>query len=185
MYNCSIDQNARNILRGDTQSLLKWEHWNYKSRMLDLNARKVSISNKASTYTENYVPITIKASTLFRSASSDRLTLSFRVSPKNVTAGLSTPPQTSDAGLCRFLALWVVSLGDAIVDDTLLVELLLDMLLSFRLSFLCSASCDGYFTDGLQNMIGCYFFLTRTTGSPLQGSVSVNHLFVGHTCDDF
>ena len=61
------------------------------------------------TYTESDVPITIRASTLLRSASNDRLTLSCKASPKKVTPGLSTPPHAPSLVVnewpsrCRFL----------------------------------------------------------------------------------
>ena len=67
------------------------------------------------TYTESEVPMTTSASTLSRSASRDRRTLSLRVSPKKVTAGLKTPPQTSSDVRCRFLVLWIGSRGDGLL----------------------------------------------------------------------
>lgn len=63
------------------------------------------------TYTDKDVPITIRASTFSRSASSLVLTESCKASPKNVTPGLRTPPQTLDGMLLLLLLLLLLLSG--------------------------------------------------------------------------
>ena len=75
--------------------------------------------------------MTIRASTFSRSASNERRTLSFSVSPKKVTPGLNTPPQTSSEVVrARLIDRWSGSLDGVVhvVEDVLLVLL-------FRLPF--------------------------------------------------
>ena len=72
----------------------------------------VSNEKKMSTYTDKDVPITMTASALDRSCSSDLVTLSTNFSPKNVIPGFNTPlhggPITgSDSLSFDFLALLV------------------------------------------------------------------------------
>ena len=93
---------------GGIQSPWKLEHFRGNSQKYE-DAKKregIKLLRNQPTYTERDVPITTNASTLSRSASRVRLTLSLKLSPKNVTPGLKTPPHSfAPDSRCRFLVL--------------------------------------------------------------------------------